>query len=153
MVVAVEAKGRQRTMKVPFDIASIRPGVKQLLMNAAEKTPAHTLIACLEMNLPPAPTDQPPSWVPHLDAVVKDIVQDAGGQWPFERSDGSLKRYFPAPLTRLSRIPVEEFLLGPCQNPIQGRCRALALLISVGYPNAESKIMISTATIAIKVPA
>lgn len=83
LVVAVEAKARQRTVRVPFDVASIRPGVKQLLVNAAEKKPAHTLIAFLELNLPPEPTDQPPSWVPHVDAVVKEIVQDAGGQWPF----------------------------------------------------------------------
>jgi hypothetical protein len=83
LVAAVEAKARQRTMKGPFDVASIRPGVKQLLVNAAGKKPAHPLILFLEMNLPPEPADQPPSWVPHVDAVVKEIVHDAGDQWPF----------------------------------------------------------------------
>lgn len=83
LVVAVEAKARQRTVRGPFDVASIRPGVKQLLVSAAEKKPAEPLVAFLELNLPPEPTNQPPSWMPHVDAVVEDIVTDAGGLWPF----------------------------------------------------------------------
>lgn len=83
LTVAVEAKARRRTVKVPFDVASIRPGVRELLVNAAQKKPAHPLIVFLELNLPPEPTDQPPSWMPHVDAEVKQIVQDAGGDWPF----------------------------------------------------------------------
>jgi hypothetical protein len=43
----------------------------------------HPLVVFMELNLPPEPTDQPPSWMPHVDAVVKEIVQDAAGQWPF----------------------------------------------------------------------
>ena len=81
--IAVEAKARRRIMKVPFDVASIRPGVRELLVSAAEKKPVHPLVVFLEVNLPPEPTDQPPSWMPHIDAVVNDMVQDAGGQWPF----------------------------------------------------------------------
>ena len=83
LVVAVEAKARHRVVKVPFDVASIRPGVKQLLVSAAEKDPAHPLIVFLELSLPPEPVHQPPSWVPHVNAVVLDIAQDNHGQSPF----------------------------------------------------------------------
>jgi hypothetical protein len=83
VTMAVEAKARRRMVKAPFDVASIRPGVRELLLNAAEKKPVHPLVVFLELNLPPEPTDQPPSWTPHVDAEVKQIVQDAGGNWPF----------------------------------------------------------------------
>lgn len=82
-IFAVEAKARQRTVKAPFDVASIRPGVRQLLVNAAEKKPVQLLIVFLELNLPPEPADQPPSWVPHVNAVVQDIAQDNAGKSPF----------------------------------------------------------------------
>lgn len=83
LVVAVEAKARQRVVKTPFDVASLRPGVKQLLVSAAEKKPAYPLIVFLELGLPPEPVHQPPSWVPHVNAVVLDIGQDNQGQSPF----------------------------------------------------------------------
>lgn len=83
LTIAVEAKARRRTVKVPFDVASIRPGIRELLLNAAQKKPAHPLVVLVELNLPPEPTDQPPSWMSHVDEVVKEIVRDAGGVWPF----------------------------------------------------------------------
>ena len=83
LMVAVEAKARRRVVKVPFDVASIRPGVRKLLVNAAEKKLVHPLVVFLELNLLAEPTDQPASWMPHVDAVVEGIVQDAGGKWPF----------------------------------------------------------------------
>ena len=83
LMVAVEAKARRRVVKVPFDVASIRPGVRKLLVNAAEKNLVHPLVVFLELNLLAEPTDQPASWMPHVDAVVEGIVQDAGGKWPF----------------------------------------------------------------------
>ena len=83
LVLAVEAKARHRTVKAPFDVASIRPGVRQLLIDAAEKKPVQPLLVFLEVNLPPEPRNQLASWAPHVDEVVKEIVKDAGGQWPF----------------------------------------------------------------------
>lgn len=83
LTVSVEAKARRRVVRAPFDVATIRPGVRELLVNAAEKKPVHPLVVFLELNLPPEPKDQPPSWIPHVDAEVKQIVQDAGGEWPF----------------------------------------------------------------------
>ena len=83
LTIAVEAKARRRVVKVPFDVASIRPGVRRLLVNAAEKKPVHPLVVFLELNLPPEPTDQPPSWMLPVNAVVERIVQNAGGKWPF----------------------------------------------------------------------
>jgi hypothetical protein len=83
LVVAVEAKARQRTVKVPFEVASIRPGVRQLLIDAADKKPVQPLLVFLEVNLPPEPKNQLASWAPHVDQVVKEIVKDADGKWPF----------------------------------------------------------------------
>jgi hypothetical protein len=83
LVLAVEAKARQSAVKVPFDITSIRPGIRQLLVSAAEKKPVQPLIVFLEVNLPPEPRDQLPRWAPQVDEVVKEMVKDAGGEWPF----------------------------------------------------------------------
>jgi hypothetical protein len=79
----VEAKARHRTIKPPFDMASIRPGVKQLLVNAAEKLPAHPLVVYVELNLPPEDAREPPSWIPHVQYVVEEIAAERGGQSPF----------------------------------------------------------------------
>jgi hypothetical protein len=94
-------------------------------------------------------------WEPEQEVRAIYLAREGSRIIPVEevRPDGSIKRYFPAPLTRLSRIPVEEFILGPCQDTNEGRRRALSLLTSAGYPNAESKIVVSTTMIPLKVPA
>jgi hypothetical protein len=81
--VAVEAKARQRTIKPGYDLASIRPPVKQLLVSAAEKKPAHPLVVFLELNLPPEPAAKLPNWVPEVNAVMGDIAHDNGNASPF----------------------------------------------------------------------
>jgi len=82
-VIAVEAKARQRTVKRPFDFATIQPGVKQLLDNAADKCPAQPLVVFVELNLPPEPANRVPSWVPHVNAVLRDIAAERRGRSPF----------------------------------------------------------------------
>lgn len=83
LVMAVEAKARQRTMKAPFEMASIRPGVKQLLDSASDKQPAHPLIVFLELNLPPEPAQQVPGWVPHVNGVLQEIAAERENHSPF----------------------------------------------------------------------
>jgi hypothetical protein len=83
LIVAVEAKARQRTLKTPVDIASIRPGVKQLLLSAAEKKPRHPLLVSLELNLPPEPTQKAPSWVREVNVVLAEITAEHGNRPPF----------------------------------------------------------------------
>ena len=81
-VMAVEAKARQRMIKGQFDMATIRPPVKQLLDSAANKEPEHPLLVFLEVNLPPEPGEQMPTWVPHVNAVLTDIAAERN-EWPF----------------------------------------------------------------------
>lgn len=80
---SVEAKARHRQLRGEFDMASIRPGVRDLLLNAAEKRGAQPLVVFLELNLPTEGIDKPPSWVPHVDQVVHEIAADKGGS-PFD---------------------------------------------------------------------
>ena len=75
---SVEAKARHRQMRGDFDMATIRPGVRDLLFNAADKRAGHPLIVFLEMNLPPEDLQKPPSWIQHVDQVFKEISEDKG---------------------------------------------------------------------------
>jgi hypothetical protein len=83
LVIAVEAKARQRTIRLPFDVASIRPGVKQLLVSAADKQPSHPLVVFVELNLPPENADRVPSWVPHVNEVLQEIAAERDQRSPF----------------------------------------------------------------------
>jgi hypothetical protein len=69
---AVEAKARQGVRRPPFDIATIRPAVRDLLLNAARKKPRHPLVVFLEVNVPPG-VDLP-IWVGLVDDVVKEVT-------------------------------------------------------------------------------
>jgi hypothetical protein len=71
---SVEAKARQRQMRGGFDMATIRPSVRDLLLNAADKRAVHPLVVFLELNLPPEDPLKPPSWVPHVNQVVQEIT-------------------------------------------------------------------------------
>jgi hypothetical protein len=83
-VIAVEAKARQRMIKGPFDLAEIRPSVRDLLLNAGDKQPAHPLVVFVELNLPPEePRDVIPAWVPHVNQVLHEIADARGGRSPF----------------------------------------------------------------------
>jgi hypothetical protein len=80
---SVEAKARQRHMRGAFDMATIRPGVRDLLLSAAAKGASHPLVVFLELNLPPEDPRKAPSWVPHVDQVVQEITEEKGKS-PFE---------------------------------------------------------------------
>jgi hypothetical protein len=82
LVIAVEAKARQRMRKQPFDVAEIRPPVRDLLLSAVAKEPPHPLVTFLEVNLPPEDIGALPTWVSHVDEVVKEIAAGRGAH-PF----------------------------------------------------------------------
>jgi hypothetical protein len=70
-------------MRGQFDMATIRPGVRDLLLSAAEKGATDPLVVFVELNLPPEGIDKAPSWVPHVDQVVHEIAVEKGGS-PFD---------------------------------------------------------------------
>ena len=80
---SIEAKARQRHMRGTFDMAAIRPGVRDLLLNAAGKGATHPLVVFVELNLPPEDPTKEPSWVPHVDQVVQEITKERGNS-PFD---------------------------------------------------------------------
>jgi hypothetical protein len=65
-----------------FDVASIRPGVKDLLTNAASKVSDLPLIVFVELNLPPENTERP-TWIPQARQVIAAIKAAHGGRSPF----------------------------------------------------------------------
>ncbi|HZT76012.1 MAG TPA: hypothetical protein VFA27_05100 [Vicinamibacterales bacterium] len=75
---SVEAKARHRQMRGEFDMASIRPGVRDLLLSAADKRGDHPLVAFVELNLPPEDATKAPTWIPHVQAVVQEIAEQRG---------------------------------------------------------------------------
>lgn len=69
---------------------------------------------------------------------------------PFEtqiREDGTEKHYVVVPLTRLPRIPLEEFIIGPEQDQAAGRARAEALLAEVKYQHPDRRVVLSSAAL------
>jgi hypothetical protein len=78
LAMSVEAKARQRQIRGEFEMASIRPPVRDLLLSAAEKNTEHPLVVSLELNLPPEDASQPPSWVPHVSEVVQEVAAALG---------------------------------------------------------------------------
>lgn len=80
---AVEAKARRRKVAATFDITTIRPGVRELLTNAAAKAADLPLLVFVELNLPPEDAQRPPSWIPEVQRVVAEISAERGGLSPF----------------------------------------------------------------------
>jgi hypothetical protein len=75
---SVEAKARHRQLWGEFDMASIRPGVRDLLLSAADKSAVHPLVVFVELNLPPEDPAQQPSWTRHVNQVVQEITAEKG---------------------------------------------------------------------------
>ncbi len=80
---AVEAKARRKKVTATtFDVTTIRPGVKELLVNAAEKATDIPLIVFVELNLPPEGS-QRPRWIPEVQRILAEIAGENGGRSPF----------------------------------------------------------------------
>lgn len=61
------------------------------------------------------------------------------------RSDGSEHRYIAVPVTRLPRMPIDEFIIGANQDAAVGTVRALRLLADLKYRNPDRRVMVSNA--------
>jgi hypothetical protein len=83
LTMSVEAKALQRQICGEFDMASIRPRVRERLLDAAEKIGGHPLVVFLELNLPPEDPMREPSWVPRVQTVMLKIAAERGGTSPF----------------------------------------------------------------------
>lgn len=64
------------------------------------------------------------------------------------RPNGTIKRYCTVPVTTLSRIPIDEFMIGPNQDVAGGCHRALKLLEEIGYPHAADKVRVSSSDLS-----
>jgi hypothetical protein len=63
------------------------------------------------------------------------------------RDGGKVKRYVDFPITARTRMPVQEFIIGPDQDPEEGKARALRLFLEMRYFNPERKTVISNAVL------
>jgi len=89
-------------------------------------------------------------WAPEAEVRAIFLAREGQRISPVEepRGDGSIKRYVAMPLTRLRRMPIEEFIIGPNQDASEGRQRALHVLEAVGYPHPDRKVAVSAASLA-----
>jgi hypothetical protein len=60
------------------------------------------------------------------------------------RPDGSEHRYIAVPVTRLPRMPIEEFTVGANQDAAAGAARADRLLNELKYRNPERRVVVSS---------
>jgi hypothetical protein len=65
------------------------------------------------------------------------------------RPDGSEHRDIEMPVTRLRRMPVEEFIIGANQDIVAGTDRALRLLTDLKYPDPSRRLVVSKAATAV----
>lgn len=63
------------------------------------------------------------------------------------RPNGRMKRYLEVPVTRLPRMPVEEFIIGPNQDIAAATERAVNLLADLKYRNAEARVIPSLVSV------
>lgn len=90
-------------------------------------------------------------WEPEREVRAIFLAREGCRIVPVEepQENGSIRRYSPVALTRLRRMPVEEFIIGPNQDASEGRTKALGLLEGVGYRQVERKVIISAAKLAL----
>lgn len=60
-----------------------------------------------------------------------------------QRSNGTTAKYIEVPVTRLPRMPVEEFIVGPNQDVPAGIQRATRLLVTKKYRRPNSRVFAS----------
>ena len=88
-----------------------------------------------------------PKWKEEHEARMVFLVRDGRTVAPTIRirSDGSEHRYIAVPVTRLLRMPVEEFIVGADQDSAAGTARALRLLSDLKYRNPDRRVLVSNA--------
>jgi hypothetical protein len=89
-----------------------------------------------------------PRWQDEHEVRMIFLVRDGRTVAPNTRirPDGREHRYIAVPVTRLPRMPVEEFIVGANQDPAAGTARALRLLNERKYRNPDRRVVVSNAS-------
>jgi hypothetical protein len=89
-------------------------------------------------------TKQPP-WAPEREVRAIFLVREGHMVAPEVafRPDGTETRFIAVPVTRLPRMPVEEFIVGANQDVEAGVARATELLALLKYRHARSRVTAS----------
>jgi hypothetical protein len=88
-----------------------------------------------------------PQWEDERQVRMIFLVRDGRTVAPNTRirPDGREHRYIAVPVTRLPRMPVEEFIVGANQDAAAGTARALRLLNDLKYRNPDRRVVVSNA--------
>jgi hypothetical protein len=88
-----------------------------------------------------------PQWEDEHEVRMIFLVREGRTVAPITRirSDASEHRYIAVPVTRLPRMPVEEFIVGANQDAAAGTARALRLLNDLKYRNPDRRVVVSNA--------
>lgn len=94
-------------------------------------------------------TAKSPKWAPEQEVRMIFLVREGASVQPTEesRADGTVKRYLTVPVTALRRMPVVELIVGPNDDPVVARERAIRILERAGYPDPPSKVVVSSAAL------
>ena len=80
---SVEAKARQRTVRVPKAGERLKAGVRDLLTDAATKETVRPYVAFVEVDLPPDDSKAPAPWFEEVRQTTRDVVAELG-HCPFD---------------------------------------------------------------------
>jgi len=88
-------------------------------------------------------------WKPEQEVRMIYLAREGTRIAPLEttRPDGSIKRYLPVRVTARRRMPLREILIGPSQDAEAGREQVRRIFAATGYLNADSKTVVSAATL------
>lgn len=88
-----------------------------------------------------------PKWRDEHEVRMIFLVRDGQTVAPNTRirPDGREHRSIAVPVTRLPRVPVEEFIVGANQDAAAGTARALRLLNDLKYRNPDRRVIVSNA--------
>jgi hypothetical protein len=89
-----------------------------------------------------------PKWADEREVRMVFLVRDGRFVEPTTRvrENGREHRYIVVPVTRLPRMPLEEFIVGANQDVVAGAHRALQLLTETKYRDPARRIVVSAAS-------
>lgn len=82
LLMSVEAKARHRDLDAAT-VDEVRPGVKGLLSDAAEKQTSNPFAVFVELALPPQSISRP-TWIEAVQGELNDVTAGLGGHAPFD---------------------------------------------------------------------
>ena len=80
---SVEAKARQRTVRVAHSGTRLKAGVLDLLMDTATKETTRPYVVFVDVNLPPDDLKGAPTWAEEVTQTARDVVAQIG-HCPFD---------------------------------------------------------------------